>query len=92
MFAFDYPGENRSVNSWNFPWNSMENFYGKNPSNVYVEFHGIPRYFMKQRLMEFHRIQWNSIENSMEHGIPWNSMNSRNLMEFGFDRVASSLS
>jgi hypothetical protein len=43
---------------------------------------------MKLRLMA-----WNSMENSMEfhriqwHGIPWNFVNSRNLMEFGFDRV-----
>jgi hypothetical protein len=52
------PGENSSVSSWNFPWG---NFMKKNPSNVYVEFHGIPWNSMKLRLMEFH---------GKFHGIP----------------------
>jgi hypothetical protein len=32
------------LNSINFPWNSMEKYNEKNPSNVYEKFHG----------MEFH--------------------------------------
>jgi hypothetical protein len=66
-----------------------------------MEFHGIPQKILwKIPFMEFHGIQW---MNSMEfHGIfheipwkipwnliPWNFMNSRNFMEFGFDRVFS---
>jgi hypothetical protein len=27
---------------WNFPWNSMEKYHEKSPSNVYEKFHGIP--------------------------------------------------
>jgi hypothetical protein len=41
----------------NFPWDSMEKYNEKNPSNVYEKFHGIP---------------WNFTWISMEiHGIPW---------------------
>jgi hypothetical protein len=41
-----------------------------------MEFHGI----MKHRLMEFNVMEF--------HGIPWNFVNWRNSMEFGFDRAA----
>jgi hypothetical protein len=42
---------------------------------------------MKLRLIKFHGIPWHSLENFMEfNGIQWNFVNSRNLMEFGFDR------
>jgi hypothetical protein len=64
---------------WNFMENSME-FRG-NPRNP-IEFQEI-----------FHLIPWNFPLNSMEFhetevdGIPWNFMNSQNLMEFSFDRA-----
>jgi hypothetical protein len=60
LFASNYPGENRSVNSWNFPWNSMK-FSMENSMEISmensIEFHGIPLNFMKVRLIEFHGIQ-----------------------------------
>jgi hypothetical protein len=40
----------------NFPWNSMDKYNEKNPSNVYEKFHGIPW-----------KIPWNSME---INGIP----------------------
>jgi hypothetical protein len=43
---------------WNFPWNSMEKYNEKHPSNVYEKFHRIPR-----------KIPWNSLELNR---IPWN--------------------
>jgi hypothetical protein len=46
----------------NFPWNSMEKYHGKNPSNVYGKFHGIYE-------TEVDGIPWNSID-----GISWNSV------------------
>jgi hypothetical protein len=57
-----------------FPW---KNFMKKNPSNVYEKCHGIPWNFMENS-MEFHETEVD--------GIPWNCANSRNFMEFGFDR------
>jgi hypothetical protein len=59
----------------------MENFHGKNPSNVYEKFHGISW-----------KIPWNSMEfhETEVDGIPCNanSVNSWNFMKFGFDRAA----
>jgi hypothetical protein len=60
-----FPCENRSVNPSNvyveshgkirgIPWNSVE-FYGI-PMEFHEKFHGIPRNFMKLRLVEFHGI------------------------------------
>jgi hypothetical protein len=61
---------------WKIPWKNIM----KKSANVYEKFHRIPwkipLNFMKLRLMEFHGIQLNSMENSMEfHGIPWDSVN-----------------
>jgi hypothetical protein len=47
--------------SMEIPWNSRGKFHGKNPSNVYVEFHGIP-WKIPWNSVEFHEIQWNSME------------------------------
>jgi hypothetical protein len=74
------PGENRSVNSWIPMENSMENS---------MEFHGIfhGKFSWKNPSNVYEKfdgipwkIPWNSIS------FPWNSVNSWNFMEFGFDR------
>jgi hypothetical protein len=45
-FTMEFHGNPLKIpwkSSWNFPWNSMEIFHGKNPSNVSEKkIHGIP--------------------------------------------------
>jgi hypothetical protein len=48
--------ENSMKNSMEFHGNSMENFHGKNPSNVYEKFHGIPWNSINLSFMKFHGI------------------------------------
>jgi hypothetical protein len=74
-FLLAFPGENYSMEWWNFSWNSMKLLFfmkNKNPSNV----HEISWNFIKVNFVKFHEKFHERFNN-----ISWN------FMKFSFDRV-----